>query len=61
MIKAIATIIAIFFGGCVTPPQTSDEVRQGVKSGAAFTKIERQEINRSFKSVFAYIGSGPAV
>jgi hypothetical protein len=52
MTRALVVIAAIVLAGCVTPPQTSDEVRQGVKAGATFTKIERQEFNRPFKTVF---------
>lgn len=45
--------LSALLAGCVTPPQTSDEVREGVKGGAAMTKTERLEVNRPFKSVFA--------
>jgi hypothetical protein len=48
-------IIAGIVTGCVTPPQTVDELRDGVKGGAALTKIEQAEINRPFAKTFAAI------
>ena len=53
MRKVFVFVFSTLLAGCVTPPQTPGEVRQGVKSGAMMTKIERQEVNRTFKTVFA--------
>jgi hypothetical protein len=47
----------LVLGGCVTPPQTPDELRAGVKAGAAMSKSEKLEVNRPFKSVFAEINT----
>lgn len=37
---------------CVTPPQTPEEVRQGVERGAALTQKQEYEIKRPFERVF---------
>lgn len=47
--------IALSVAACVTPPQTTSELREGVKRGAAMAKSERQEVGRPFKSVYADI------
>jgi hypothetical protein len=52
MRQAILIVFGTLLAGCVTPPQTPGEVREGVKRGAAMTRTERLEVNRSFKSVF---------
>jgi hypothetical protein len=52
MKKIMILIMAGLVTGCVTPPQTVDELREGVKGGAAFTKMEKKEVNRSFAKAF---------
>src|SRR5258708_16498931 len=52
MRKVVILVIGTLLAGCVTPPQTPSELREGVKRGAMMTKTERQEVNRSFKTVF---------
>ncbi len=51
--KKIAILVpVVLFAGCVTPPQTIEELRAGVQSGAAMTKIEQEEVKRSFTTTF---------
>jgi hypothetical protein len=51
--KRIAVLIfAVLIAGCVTPPQTTEEVRVGVKKGAAMTKTEQTTVNRPFAATF---------
>lgn len=38
--------------GCVTPPQTPQELRAGVKRGAMMTKMEHVDVKRTVNSVF---------
>lgn len=57
MRKIVGFVFGTLLAGCVTPPQTPGEVRDGVMRGAMMTKTERQEVNRSFKSVFTDIKS----
>lgn len=45
-------LIAACIFGCVTIPQTTNEVREAVKSGASMTKMDNQDINRKFIAVF---------
>ena len=52
MRKVVILVIGTLLAGCVTPPQTPSELREGVKRGAMMSKTERQEVNRSFKTVF---------
>lgn len=52
MRKVVILVFGTLLAGCVTPPQTPSELREGVKRGAMMTKTERQEVNRSFKTVF---------
>jgi len=55
MRKVVVLVFGIMLAGCVTPPQTPGEVREGVKRGAAMSKTERNEVSRPFKAVFADI------
>ncbi len=51
--KYIAVVaIAGALMGCVTPPQTTEEVREGVRQGAAMAKVENAKVNRAFSAVF---------
>ncbi|MGH7380870.1 MAG: hypothetical protein ACREKR_01380 [Candidatus Methylomirabilales bacterium] len=45
-------IFVVLIAGCVTPPQTPEEVRVGVKKGAAMTKTEQTTVNRPFAATF---------
>lgn len=45
-------IFGLLIAGCVTPPQTTEEVRVGVKKGAAMTKTEQLAVNRPFAATF---------
>jgi len=55
MKRILILILAGLVTGCVTPPQTVDELREGVKKGAAFTKMEKQEVMQSFNKTFEAI------
>jgi len=52
MKRIVILIMAGLVTGCVTPPQTVEELREGVRGGAAFTKMEQQGFNRSFAETF---------
>lgn len=52
MKRTVVLLSALLLAGCVTPPQTVEELRVGVKSGAAMTKIEQKEIKRPFAATF---------
>jgi len=55
MKRIVILIVAGLMTGCVTPPQTVDELRQGVKKGAALTKMEQHAIDRGFGNSFALV------
>jgi hypothetical protein len=42
----------LLLAGCVTPPQTPDELRAGVRAGAMMTQMKTVEIDRSVSAVF---------
>ncbi len=48
----VILILAGFVTGCVTPPQTVEELREGVRGGAAFTKMQQDVVNRPFTETF---------
>lgn len=52
MKKIIPIIFLVVLGGCVTPPQTTQELRIGVQKGAALSKMEQIEVNRPFNDTF---------
>jgi hypothetical protein len=57
MKRLVILIAAALVTGCVTPPQTVQELREGVRNGAVLTKMEQGEVKRpfveTFKSVWA--------
>jgi hypothetical protein len=52
MKKSIIIASLALMVGCVTPPQTTDELRAGVQRGAALSKMEQIVVNRSFNATF---------
>lgn len=52
MKKILMVAIALLLGGCVTPPQTTQDLRVGVREGARLTKMEQVEVARSFNATF---------
>ncbi len=52
MKRMVILILAGLVTGCVTPPQTVEELREGVRRGAAFTKMEQEEVNRPLTETF---------
>ncbi len=55
-IRGLAIIgLLLFLAGCVTPPQTTSELRMGVEKGAVMTKKEHIDVNRSFNSTYKSI------
>lgn len=38
--------------GCVTPPQTPGELREGIKRGGMMTKMDHKDVNRPVNAVF---------
>ena len=56
MKRIVILVVAGFVTGCgVTPPRTAEELREGVRRGAAFTKMEQEEVNRPFAETFEAI------
>ncbi|HAS54356.1 MAG TPA: hypothetical protein DCS42_09630 [Nitrospiraceae bacterium] len=52
MKKTIIFIAVIMLPGCVTPPQTSQELREGVMAGKMMTKMDHKDVNRPVNAVF---------
>lgn len=52
MKKMVMLSFVVLFAGCVTPPQTVEDLRAGVKSGAAMTQTEQEEVKRPFAATF---------
>jgi len=50
--KIYLFIAILLLAGCVTPPQTVREFREGFQQGGTFTKIEKKNIQRPFSDVF---------
>jgi hypothetical protein len=49
---AILIVAAFLMVGCVTPPQTSRELREGVIAGRMMTKMDHKDVNRPVSEVF---------
>jgi hypothetical protein len=49
---AILIVAAFLMVGCVTPPQTSRELREGVMAGRMMTKMDHKDVNRPVSEVF---------
>lgn len=50
VLLGIAPIVLL--AGCVTPPQTPDEFRAGVRGGAMLTQMKTEDISRPLPDVF---------
>lgn len=50
--KTIFIVAVLLLGGCVTPPQTPQELREGVIAGRMMTKMDHKEVNRPVSEVF---------
>jgi hypothetical protein len=48
----ILIVAAFLMAGCVTPPQTSQELREGVIAGRMMTKRDHKDVNRPVSEVF---------
>lgn len=44
--------LLMLLAGCVTPPQTPDELRNGVRGGAAMTQMKTAEVDRPLPAAF---------
>ena len=49
--KRLVGILGCLLGACATAPRTTQEVRDGVKGGAAFTRWEERQVHRPFSIV----------
>ncbi len=52
MKRIVILVVAGLVTGCVTPPKTVGELRDGVRRGAAYTKMEQEEVDRPFAVTF---------
>ncbi|HEX7966742.1 MAG TPA: hypothetical protein VF502_00880 [Stellaceae bacterium] len=52
MKKAFLLLIAATVAGCTSPPRNAQEMREAVRGGAAFTKIDKYAVARPFSAVF---------
>jgi hypothetical protein len=50
--EAILIVATFLLFGCVTPPQTPQDLREGVKAGRMMTKMEHKDVNRPVSEVF---------
>jgi len=50
--KILIFISMMLLVGCVTPPQTTSELRQGFQRGAMMTKVDKKEVGRPVNEVF---------
>jgi hypothetical protein len=44
--------LVLLLAGCVTPPQTPDELRNGVRAGATMTQMKSADIDRPLPAAF---------
>jgi len=52
MNRLLILIAAALVTGCVTPPQTVQDFREGVRNGAAVTQMQQGEVKRPFVETF---------
>ncbi len=51
MKKAALLLIAGAVAGCTAPPRNAQEMRDAVRGGAAFTKLDKYAVARPFPAV----------
>ncbi|MCK5237569.1 MAG: hypothetical protein KAR06_11395 [Deltaproteobacteria bacterium] len=52
MKKLLLASLIFILAGCVTPPQTTQELREGIQGGARLTTMKEITVNRSFNSTY---------
>lgn len=56
LLRVLLGLVPIMLlAGCVTPPQTPDELRTGVRGGAMLTQMKTADIDRPLSAVFSSV------
>lgn len=55
---SMGLVLAIGLSGCMTPPQSAEEVRKAVKGGGFLTEHTKHNVSRNYSSVVASVRAG---